>query len=109
MTDSRMMQKWREFYAAALFDLPAAAAQSMMPNADRKGTDKVLNRAAWRAYDAWVWLVNETANRFYATSFEASPPPARHLRLAFPALQSTGISTPVVDGRHHPGDRIEAR
>jgi hypothetical protein len=109
MTDSRMMQKWREFYAAALFDLPAAAAQSMMPNADRQSADKVFSRTAWRAYDAWVWLVNETANRFYATSFETSPPPARHLRLAFPALQSTGISAPVMDGSHHPGDLIEAR
>ena len=91
MTNSPMMEKWREFYAAALFDLPAAAAQSMMPNADRQSVDHALNKTAWRAYDAWVWLVNETANRLYATSFETSPPPQRHLRLAFPVLHQARI------------------
>jgi len=109
MTNYQMMEKWREFYAATLFDLPAAAAQSMMLSSDRQSVDNALNKTAWRAYDAWVWLVNETANRIYATSFETSPPPARHLRLAFPALHPTGISAPVVDGSRHPGDRIEAR
>jgi hypothetical protein len=109
MTNHQLMEKWREFYAATLFDLPAAAAQSLMPHADRQSVDKVLNSAAWRAYDAWIWLVNETANRFYATSFEISPPPASHLRLAFSVLHPTGISAPVVDGSRHPGDLIEAR
>ena len=82
--DREMLDKWREFYAAALFDLPAAVAQGLVLEADHPRRDKRLDTIAWRAYEAWIWLLNETANRFYST-VERPSTPGRHLRLAFSA------------------------
>ena len=109
MVDRQMLQKWREFYATALFDLPAAAAQSLLLGADRQGREQRLSIAAWRAYDAWIWLVNETANQLYSTSTRQLSAPPRRLRLASTAMQTEGQSAEVADGGFQSPDWLEAR
>jgi hypothetical protein len=108
MNNRQMLDKWREFYATALFDLPAAAAQSLLPNADRQRKQR-LGTAAWRAYDAWIWLVNETANHLYSTSTGRPSAYARRLRLASTAPQAEG--QPSADGNrgYQSNDWREAR
>jgi len=98
MNNRQMLEKWREFYATALFDLPAAAAQSLLPGADRQGRQERFGAAAWRAYDAWIWLANETANQFYSASNGRPSAQSRHLRLASPAPQAE-VQTAAVAGR----------
>lgn len=51
-----------KFCEAAWFDLPMAAAGRITGRVDEKG----LTEAGWKAYEAWVNLANEAANRLYA-------------------------------------------
>ncbi|HXZ88269.1 MAG TPA: hypothetical protein VEF07_06835 [Candidatus Binataceae bacterium] len=50
------------FCEAAWFDLPLAAAGRIAGSVDEKS----LSEAGWKAYEAWVGLANEAANRLYA-------------------------------------------
>ncbi|HTT76488.1 MAG TPA: hypothetical protein VMF50_10995 [Candidatus Binataceae bacterium] len=104
MKNRQILDKWREFYAAALFDLPAAVAQGLVLDADHPRRDKCLDTTVWRAYEAWIWLVNETANRFYST---VEPPSSHrgHLRLAFSAPANGRDEVPG----NQPNDWSEAR
>ncbi|MGH8338159.1 MAG: hypothetical protein ACRETL_15345 [Gammaproteobacteria bacterium] len=109
MKNRQMLDKWREFYATALFDLPAAAAQSMALSADRQGREERLGTAAWRAYDAWIWLVNETANRLYSTHLGRSSVQARQLRLVPIASQSEAQSAAGAERGFQSDNWLEAR
>jgi hypothetical protein len=51
-----------KFCEAAWFDLPLAAAGRITGRVDEKS----LSAAGWKAYEAWVSLANEAANRLYA-------------------------------------------
>ena len=51
-----------KFWEAAWFDLPMAAAGRITGRVDEKS----LSAAGWKAYEAWVNLANEAANRLYA-------------------------------------------
>lgn len=51
-----------KFCEAAWFDLPMAAAGRLAGRVD----EKALSAAGWKAYEAWVSLANEAANRLYA-------------------------------------------
>jgi len=53
--------EWTMFYEAALLDLPAAAARRVFA-----GDEQGFIEAGWKAYDSWVRLANETANKVYA-------------------------------------------
>jgi hypothetical protein len=109
MHDRQTLEKWREFYATALFDLPAAVAQSLLLGADRHDREERLGIAAWRAYDAWIWLVNETANQFYSTSTRPWLAQPRHLRLASTEPQAEGQSAAVAQHGFQSVDWLEAR
>jgi hypothetical protein len=108
MHNRQMLEKWREFYATALFDLPAAAAQSLLPDAARQGREQRLATAAWRAYDAWIWLVNETANQLYSTSAGRSLAQPKHLRLASTAPR-TDAQSAIGNRGFQSVDWLEAR
>lgn len=109
MNNRQTLDKWREFYAAALFDLPAAAVQSLLPGTDRQDREERLGTIAWRAYDAWIWLVNETANQIYSTSSRRSLAQARHLRLARLAPQSEERSAVAASRGFQSANWLEAR
>jgi hypothetical protein len=109
MNNRQMLEKWREFYATALFDLPAAAAQSLLPGANRQRREERFGTAAWRAYDAWVWLVNETANQLYSTSTRRSAAKPRHLQLASTAPQAERQSAVAADRGFQSVDWLKAR
>lgn len=50
-----------KFVEAFWMELPKAAAKEVLGGA----TDEI-NKAGWKAYDAWVSLANETTNQLYA-------------------------------------------
>lgn len=49
------------FYEIALFELPSAAAKVML-----EGDEDSFRAVGWKAYDSWVRLANETADRLYS-------------------------------------------
>ena len=51
-----------KLFEAACFDIPMAAAKTIAGNGD----DNTLKAAGWKAYEAWVSLANDAANRLYA-------------------------------------------
>jgi hypothetical protein len=51
-------------FSEAMVELPFAAARSMLVP-EREGGEQTLQQAGWKAYDAWVQLMNESANSFY--------------------------------------------
>lgn len=59
---SQMVNELVKFCEAAWFDLPLAAARRIAGAEDQSG----LSAAGWKAYEAWVSLSNEAANRLYA-------------------------------------------
>jgi len=89
MNNRQTLDKWREFYAAALFDLPAAAVQSLLPGTDRQDREERLGTIAWRAYDAWIWLEQAVIG-----ASEASPagPPSTAIRRAISGSREPRIS-----------------
>jgi hypothetical protein len=105
--DRQMLHKWREFYATALFDLPAAVAQSLLPGADQS-REKCLTTAAWRAYDAWLWLINETANQLYSADIRSSSA-YKQLRLAGPVSPVKDRAPTIIDRENQSYNWLEAR
>ncbi|MGA2409519.1 MAG: hypothetical protein ABSG46_03905 [Candidatus Binataceae bacterium] len=67
-----VQDKLQEFYRAALFDFPFAATHMMLG-----GGRSNLDAAAWRAYDAWLAMANEVANRWYAVRAIPAAPASR--------------------------------
>jgi hypothetical protein len=51
-----------KLFEATCFDIPIAAAKQVTG----RGDDKSLTAAGWKAYEAWVSLANDAANRLYA-------------------------------------------
>jgi hypothetical protein len=51
-----------KLFEATCFDIPIAAAKQI----SGRGDDKSLTAAGWKAYEAWVSLANDAANRLYA-------------------------------------------
>ncbi|HUN58522.1 MAG TPA: hypothetical protein VMU41_10445 [Candidatus Binataceae bacterium] len=109
MDNRQLLDKWREFYATTLFDLPAAAAQSLVLSADQHRRQERLGTAAWRAYDAWMWLVNETANRLYSTTAGRSPALGGHLRLVATDRKSANNSWRTLAEGFQSDSRLDAR
>jgi hypothetical protein len=109
MNNRQMLDKWREFYATALFDLPAAAAQTWLLGADQRRREERLGKAVWRAYDAWLWLANEAANQLYSTTTGHPSALAGRLRLVSPALEEKAQSAPTVRRAYQSGKWLEAR
>ncbi len=50
----------------AMVEMPFAAAKSMVAQ-NGQGGEQDLRQAGWKAYDAWVRLVNEAANGIYGS------------------------------------------
>jgi hypothetical protein len=48
----------------AMVEVPFAAARSVLAP-DRENGEQTLQQAGWKAYDAWVQLMNESANGLY--------------------------------------------
>jgi hypothetical protein len=48
----------------AMVEIPFAAARSMTAQ-NGQGGEQELQQAGWKAYDAWVRLMSESANSFY--------------------------------------------
>jgi hypothetical protein len=61
--ESQVVNDIATFFEAALFELPAAAAKRLLTE---EKDDKALYAAAWKAYDAFVRIANESANQLYA-------------------------------------------
>ena len=59
---SFLTQELTKFFEAAWFDLPAEAGKALLGVGDENG----LQKAGWKAYDAWVRLANELTNAVYA-------------------------------------------
>src|SRR5579864_101670 len=57
-----------KFIQAFWWELPMAAANQMLGNHD----ETALQRAGWKAYDAFVSLANEATNDMYANPLVAS-------------------------------------
>jgi hypothetical protein len=51
-----------KLFEATCFDIPIAAAKQI----GGRGDDQSLTAAGWKAYEAWVSLANDAANRLYA-------------------------------------------
>jgi hypothetical protein len=51
-----------KLFEATCFDIPIAAAKQI----SGRGDDQSLTAAGWKAYEAWVSLANDAANRLYA-------------------------------------------
>jgi len=58
---SQVMGEWGKFMQAFWLELPAAAANRILG----KGDEQALNKAGWKAYDAFVSLANEATNSLY--------------------------------------------
>jgi len=58
---TRVLDEFVNFYRAAWIGLPSAMARQMF---GIKGED--TRTAAWRAYDSWIVLMNETTNQLYS-------------------------------------------
>jgi len=96
------LDKWQELYSATLIQLPVAAAQLIF-SGGRQRDD--IEAAAWRAYESWLWLVNDAANRFYrAGALRQITPRGDNLRL----VHSNPLAESILDSWPHAG-RIEAR
>lgn len=59
---SRIEQDLNDFIQAIWLELPAALVQRMSGGRDG---DEAARKAGWKAYDAWIGLANEAANRLY--------------------------------------------
>ena len=54
-------------FSEAMVELPFAAISGFLGR-DREGSgEQDLQQAGWKAYDAWVRLLNESANGLYAS------------------------------------------
>jgi hypothetical protein len=95
-----ILDKWQELYSAAMVELPVAVAQMIFSGGRQRGVEAV----AWRAYESWLWLANETANRFYNNGA-----PLRIARRAgnLRLVSSTPSAESILDSWPHAG-RIEA-
>jgi len=62
-TKSSLVQELSNFYEALCLDLPVEATKTLL------GVDneKDLRKAGWKAYDAWISVANELANRAYSS------------------------------------------
>ncbi|HLW70575.1 MAG TPA: hypothetical protein VKS22_08115 [Candidatus Binataceae bacterium] len=60
-TATRSFDEFANFYRATWIGLPSAMFRQMF---GVKGED--VRAAAWRAYDSWVVLMNETTNQLYS-------------------------------------------
>jgi hypothetical protein len=66
-------------FSEAMVEMPFVAARSMLTQSRERGDEqdcrqirgqshqRDLQQAGWKAYDAWVQLLNESANRLYAS------------------------------------------
>lgn len=61
-TRSFLGQELSKFFEAVWLDLPAAAGKILLGASDERG----LRKAGWKAYDAWISLVNELTNTVYS-------------------------------------------
>jgi hypothetical protein len=80
------------FYETFLMDLPLATIKRMFG-----ARDGGFQNTAWRAYDSWIGLTNEAANRFYATPTVADSGQA--LGAEFPVLPTNGAAQVAVADR----------
>jgi hypothetical protein len=85
------MDELSSFYEIALFELPSAAAKLMLD-----GDDQRFRAAGWKAYDSWVRLANETANRLYSNpAFSAAAGRTFEAALTLRRLNSVLVSGAV--------------
>src|SRR5882757_1719382 len=58
-------------FSEAMVEMPFVAAKSMFAQGDARNSEqnleKDLRQAGWKAYDAWVQLLGESANGLYAS------------------------------------------
>jgi hypothetical protein len=58
-------------FSEAMVEMPFVAAKSMFAQGDERNSEqnleKDLRQAGWKAYDAWVQLLGESANGLYAS------------------------------------------
>jgi hypothetical protein len=54
-------------FSEALVEMPFVAARSMFAQDRERGGEQELQQAGWKAYDAWVQVLNESANGLYAS------------------------------------------
>jgi hypothetical protein len=105
MNDHAVLARWQQFYQATMVELPVAAAQLIFTAGRQRGVEA----AAWRAYESWLWLANETANRLYANSANRALPlvaPRNHLKLVSSTPPLVVVADSILDGWPHAG-RIE--
>jgi hypothetical protein len=54
-------------FSEAMLEIPLVAARSMVAQDRSQNGEQDLQQAGWKAYDAWVQLVDESANGLYAS------------------------------------------
>ena len=54
-------------FGEAMVEMPFVAARSMFAQDRERHGEQELRQAGWKAYDAWVQLLNESANGLYAS------------------------------------------
>ncbi len=66
----KFFEQWAKL-GEAMVEMPFVAARSMFAQDRERGgehdLEKDLQQAGWKAYDAWVQLLNESANGLYAS------------------------------------------
>jgi hypothetical protein len=101
MQNYPILDKWQELYTATLVELPMAAAQLVFSGGRKRNVEGLV----WSAYESWLWLANETANRFFgASALRSMTPRGGNLRL----VDSNPSADSFLDSWPHAG-RIEAR
>jgi hypothetical protein len=54
-------------FSEAVLEIPFTAVESMVARERGRDGEQKLQQAGWKAYDAWVQLLNESANGLYAS------------------------------------------
>jgi len=54
-------------FSEAMVEMPFVAARSIFAQDRERRGEQELQQAGWKAYDAWVQLLNESANGLYAS------------------------------------------
>jgi hypothetical protein len=60
----KFFEQWVKL-GAAMVEVPFVAARSMFAGARERAGEQDLQKAGWKAYDAWVQLLNESTNGLY--------------------------------------------
>jgi hypothetical protein len=60
----KFFEQWVKL-GEAMVEMPFVAARSILARDHARDGEKDLQKAGWKAYDAWVQLLNESANGLY--------------------------------------------